>query len=67
MSEAWHFMPGRGIWNLCRRGDEARLHFCFAKIRAVIANQSADWCGNLTAFCCVERVTRLVCIFASQK
>ena len=32
MNEAWHFMPGRWIWSLCRRGDEARLHFYFAKI-----------------------------------
>ena len=34
MDEAWRFAPGRGIWSLHRRCDEARLHFCFAKIRA---------------------------------
>ena len=27
MDEAWRFAPGRGIWSLHRRCDEARLHF----------------------------------------
>ena len=27
MDETWHFVPGRGIWSLHRRCDEARLHF----------------------------------------
>ena len=33
MSETWTSGPGRGIWSLHRRRDEARLHFCFAKLR----------------------------------
>ena len=52
MNETWPSRPGREIWSLHRRGDEARLHFCSAKIivrlrRAVAANlPPAGWISS---------------------
>ena len=36
MNETWAFSPGRTIWNLRRRGDEARLHFDFYEIKIIV-------------------------------
>ena len=35
MNESCAFSTGRMIWNLCRRGDEARLHFSSPKGRKI--------------------------------
>ena len=51
MNETWCFAPGRGIWSLRRRCDEARLHFYFAKIKVrlgqALAAHSPPDCGIL--------------------
>ena len=46
MDETWRFAPGRGIWSLHRRCDEARLHFCFAKILSLLTIPFLERAGD---------------------